>query len=76
MIRAADLFPNPDNVGESEYRTLYEFLDGVLADMDDEDESYSEDEKLHHVSAILNSFIDTAVSMKLRVKQFKQQRSL
>ena len=75
MIRAADLFPDPDNVGESEYRAMYDFLDGVLADMDDEAESYSDDEKLTHVWAILNSFIDTAVSMKLRVKQFKHQRS-
>ena len=60
MIRASDLFPDPDNVGESEYRAIYDLVDGVLADMDDEDESYSDEQKLAHVSAILNAFIDSA----------------
>lgn len=76
MMRAGDLFPDPDNIGESEYRSIYELIDGVLADMDDEEESYSDEQKLAHVSAILNAFIDSAESMKRRLKQFKQQRSL
>jgi hypothetical protein len=76
MMRASDLFLHPDNIGESEYRAVYDLVDGVLADMDDEEESYSDEQKLAHASAILNAFIDSAESMKRRLKQFKHQRSL
>lgn len=75
MIRASDLFPHPDNVGEAEYRAIYDLIDGVLADMDDEDDSYSDQQKLAHAAAILNEFISSAESMKRRIKQFKYQRS-
>jgi hypothetical protein len=71
MIRANDLFPHPDNIGESEYRAIYDLVDGVLADMDDEEESYSDEQKLVHVSAILNAFIDSAAVMKRQLCQFQ-----
>lgn len=76
MTQISDIFVDPDNVGEAEYRAIYDLLEGVWKDMDDEDESYSDSQKLDHMLAMLNEFIVSAESMKRRLKVIRQQRNL
>lgn len=73
MTQISDILVNPDVVGESEYRAIYDLLNGVWKDMDDEEESYSDEEKVNLMLSMLNEFIGSAEAMKRRLKVWKQR---
>lgn len=64
----SDILPDPDLVGQAEYRAIYELLDSALHDMAVENGGYDEAEKFAHLQSILNEFIAHAESMKRRLK--------
>ena len=74
MTQISDILVDPDLVGESEYRAIYDLLNGVWKDMDDEDESYSTADKIELMLSILNEFIGSAEAMKRRLKVWKNRR--
>jgi len=51
-----EIFPNPDKVGESEYRAVYDHLKDFLADC-------PEDERMEMCETILEEFVSTVQSM-------------
>lgn len=73
MTQISDILVNPDVVGESEYRAIYDLLNGVWKDMDDEEESYSDEEKVNLMLSMLNEFIGSAEAMKRRLKVWKHR---
>lgn len=73
MTQISDILTDPDIVGESEYRAIYDLLRGVWKDMDDEDESYSTADKIELMLSMLNEFIGSAEAMKRRFKIWKQR---
>lgn len=72
MTQISDIFVDPDNVGESEYRVLYELLDDAWQDIA-HDSEYSIDEKINHLAEILNEVVHSAEAMKRRLKIWKQR---
>lgn len=74
-MKASDIFLDPDVVGESEYRMLYDFIDDALHDMTYEDE-FTAQEKVAHVRGILNEIITAAEAMKDRLNGFCRSRGL
>lgn len=72
MTQISDIFADPDNVGESEYRAIYELLDDAWQDIADNSE-YSADEKINHLAEVLNEVIHAAEAMKRRLKIWKQR---
>jgi hypothetical protein len=71
MTQISDIFVDPDNVGESEYRVIYELLDDAWQDIAD-DSAYSADEKINHLAEVLTEVIHSAEAMKRRLKIWKQ----
>lgn len=68
MTNINEILANPDLVGESEYRAIYDLLESVWKDLDDEDNSYSDDEKINYMLAMLNEFVSSAEAMKRRIR--------
>lgn len=57
-----DMFVDPDLIGSSEYRAIYDCIDAALDD-------YSESEHPAVAKAMINEFIDHAKAMKKRLKK-------
>lgn len=76
MTQISDILVDPDVVGEAEYRALYDFLNGVWKDMDDEEGSYSDDQKFAQMVAILIEFQSCAEEMRRRIKAAWRKKSL
>lgn len=55
-VKVIDIFPHPDNVGQSEYRAIYEHLRDYLRDC-------PEDERHEMCESILEEFVTHAQSM-------------
>ena len=68
MKQLSDILADPDLVGESEYRAIYEFLNGVWKDLDDEDNSHTDDQKFAAMVSILAEFQMHAENMRRRIK--------
>lgn len=74
MTQLSDILIDPDIVGESEYRAIYDLLNGVWKDLDDEDESYSDTDKINFMMAMLNEFILGAEAMKRRFRMWQNRQ--
>lgn len=59
-MRIEDIFDDPDDIGASEYRLLYEFVADALKDMD---AGSSDEEQRQYLIAVLNEIVNHAVSM-------------
>jgi hypothetical protein len=57
-----DTLTHPDDVGESEYRAIYECLQDALRDTPDED-------KKAHALAMLEEFKEWAKALRKRIKK-------
>ena len=55
-VKLMEIFPNPRDVGQSEYRAVYEHLRDFLKDC-------PEDERLEMCEGILEEFVESAQSM-------------
>jgi len=73
MPHLSEIFIDPDIIGESEYRILYELLDDVLHDMASDEETYSPDQQADQLLAVLNEVVNSAESMKRRLRVWKQK---
>jgi hypothetical protein len=67
------MFVDPDIVGESEYRVIYETLEDVWQDMADHDDGADPEQKVNTLIDVLNEFISSAEAMKRRVRVWKQR---
>lgn len=76
VTQISDILVDPDLVGESEYRAIYDLLEGVWKDLDDEDNSYSDNEKITFIVSVLNEFISSAEAMKRRIKIWKNKQTI
>lgn len=76
MTQLSDILVDPDVVGESEYRAVYDLLADVWEDLQNENEygPYSDDEKITFLVSVLNEFISSAESMKRRLKAWKNRQ--
>ena len=63
MTHISDMFVDPDIVGESEYRVIYETLEDVWQDMTDHDNGTDPEQKVDTLIAVLNEFILSAEAM-------------
>lgn len=61
-MKPEDLFVNPDIIGSSEYRSIYDCISDALHD-------YDESEHAAVAKSMLNEFIDHAKAMKKRLKK-------
>lgn len=73
MTHISDMFVDPDIVGESEYRVIYETLEDVWQDMADHDDGADPEQKVNTLIDVLNEFISSAEAMKRRVRVWKQR---
>lgn len=74
MTQIREILVDPNLVGESEYRAIYDLLEGVWKDLDDEDESYSDSDKLDFMLSMLNEFILSAEAMKRRIRLWQNRQ--
>lgn len=58
-MRIEDVFDDPDDIGASEYRLLYDFLSDIAKDNAD----WPEEEQRQHLVSVLNEVVDNAISM-------------
>jgi len=73
VTHISDMFVDPDIVGESEYRVIYETLEDVWQDMADHDDGADPEQKVNTLIDVLNEFISSAEAMKRRVRVWKQR---
>lgn len=55
-MKMRSVFSHPDDVGQSEYRAIYDCINDAVVDMDD-------DERVAHIVAMLHEFISISSGM-------------
>lgn len=73
MTHISDMFVDPDIVGESEYRVIYETLEDVWQDLHDHEANIDPAQKVDTLIAVLNEFISSAEALKRRARVWKQR---
>jgi hypothetical protein len=73
MTHINEMFVDPDIVGESEYRAIYDTLEDVWQELCDSNDDTTPEQKVDHIIAVLNEFISSAEAMKRRAKIWKQR---